>query len=64
MDLKNLELLEERLTNLITRIKTAEEKIKTQEDELKKAQAQIDTLNEERVTILKKIEELLSRLDF
>ncbi|MDR2352584.1 MAG: hypothetical protein LBF22_05375 [Deltaproteobacteria bacterium] len=64
MDLSKLDLLESRVTTLITRLTESEKKNSFLEDEIKALQAQIDSLSTERVTILQKIDELLSRLDF
>jgi chromosome segregation ATPase len=63
MDLSKFDILESKVTSLLSRVQDADYKYKTLENELEDARNQIRELTEERSLILSKIDELLSRLD-
>ncbi|MDR1165522.1 MAG: hypothetical protein LBO66_06550 [Deltaproteobacteria bacterium] len=63
MDLAQLDLLETRLTALIDRLLEAEKKNRELAAELASAQGQLEDLRAERLTVLGKIDELVTRLD-
>jgi vacuolar-type H+-ATPase subunit I/STV1 len=63
MDFSKLDLLESKVGSLLARITDAEDKARHMEKELDQAKAQVNELTEERQVILKKIDELLGRLE-
>ncbi|MDR1040292.1 MAG: hypothetical protein LBR80_09045 [Deltaproteobacteria bacterium] len=63
MDLSKFDLLEAKIQGLVDRLREAEKKAGALEAELKEAQAQLEAANEERAAVLKKIDELITRLD-
>ncbi|MDR2340644.1 MAG: hypothetical protein LBF40_11045 [Deltaproteobacteria bacterium] len=63
MDLSKLELLESKVSSILTRLSEAEGKASSLGAELNEARERIRSLDEERTLILKKIDELLGRLD-
>ncbi|MDR1037258.1 MAG: hypothetical protein LBT40_12045 [Deltaproteobacteria bacterium] len=63
MDLAKFDLLETKIQGLVDRLRDAEKKSETLETELKEAQGQLEAASEERAAILKKIDELITRLD-
>ncbi|MDR3153527.1 MAG: hypothetical protein LBW85_04460 [Deltaproteobacteria bacterium] len=63
MDLSKFDLLETKIQELVKRLKAAEGKTSSLEAELQEAKLQLASANEERAAILKKIDELITRLD-
>ena len=63
MDFTKFDLLESRVTSLLTRIADADTRNKSLENELEQARSRVQELTDERAAILVKIDELLSRLD-
>ncbi|MDR1314392.1 MAG: hypothetical protein LBQ12_12035 [Deltaproteobacteria bacterium] len=63
MDLAKFDLLENKILGLVERLQEAEKKSGKLENELKEAQSQLEAASEERAAILKKIDELITRLD-
>ncbi|MDR1081533.1 MAG: hypothetical protein LBQ79_11395 [Deltaproteobacteria bacterium] len=63
MDLAKFDLLENKILGLVDRLREAEKKAGSLETELKEAQGQLEAASEERAAILKKIDELITRLD-
>jgi chromosome segregation ATPase len=63
MDLTKFDLLESKIQGLVDRLKEAEKKTGALEAELEDVKGRLEASAEERAAVLKKIDELIARLD-
>jgi hypothetical protein len=63
MDLAKFDLLEAKIQGVLERLKESEKRNAALEAEIKEARIQLEAASDERAAVLKKIDELITRLD-